>query len=110
MLREAVGFFSIVDVEREGYVTLGFKIVDVETGKILYYSVSKGEGGGEKVHKALAGNLENPFKIPIYDHPELYFYPSPVSFGCPTRWACSCVFRKENCGKIAKQDRTLLCG
>jgi len=40
----AVGFFSIVDVEREGYVTLGFKIVDVETGKILYYSVSRGEG------------------------------------------------------------------
>jgi phosphoribosylformylglycinamidine (FGAM) synthase PurS component len=29
MLREAVGFFSIVDVE---------------TGKILYYSVAKGEG------------------------------------------------------------------
>jgi len=48
----AVGFFSIVDMEREGYgslifkigITLGFKIVDVETGKILYYSVSKGEG------------------------------------------------------------------
>lgn len=76
-----MGFFSIVDVEREGYgslifkigITLGFKIVDVETGKILYYSVSKGEGSGEKVHKALAGNLEYPFKIPIYDHPELYF-------------------------------------
>ena len=58
-----MGFFSIVNVEREGYgslifkisITLGFKIVDVETGKILYYSVSKGEGAdyNEAVKRAV---------------------------------------------------------